>query len=92
MPITDRLVTLGFCLRCAVSCRAMLCCAVLCVLPCLPAVFQILRGAEMIFAALFAVSFLHRPLNRWHYAGVALCMVRCSNSMLLVCFGTGAAQ
>lgn len=46
----------------------------------------------MIFAALFAVSFLHRPLNRWHYAGVALCMVRCSNSMLLVCFGTGAAQ
>jgi hypothetical protein len=30
----------------------------------------------MIFAALFAVVFLHRPLNRWHYSGVALCMVR----------------
>lgn len=42
---------------------------------CVAAVFQILRGAEMVFAALFAVIFLHRPLNRWHYMGVTLCMV-----------------
>jgi drug/metabolite transporter (DMT)-like permease len=39
------------------------------------AVFQILRGSEMLFAALFAVLFLKRRLNRWHFAGVALCMV-----------------
>jgi hypothetical protein len=42
--------------------------------PC--AVFQILRGSEMLFAALFAVLFLRRHLNRWHFLGVALCMVR----------------
>lgn len=29
-----------------------------------PTVFQILRGSEMLFAALYAVLFLHRPLNR----------------------------
>jgi drug/metabolite transporter (DMT)-like permease len=56
----------------------MLCVLLLC---CAAAVFQILRGAEMIFAALFAVTFLHRPLNRWHYGGVALCMVRHGNSV-----------
>jgi drug/metabolite transporter (DMT)-like permease len=38
-------------------------------------VFQILRGSEMLFAALFAVLFLKRHLNRWHFIGVALCMV-----------------
>jgi hypothetical protein len=43
---------------------------------CAFAVFQILRGSEMLFAALFAVLFLKRHLNRWHFLGVALCMVR----------------
>ncbi|KAF6257076.1 hypothetical protein COO60DRAFT_1626921 [Scenedesmus sp. NREL 46B-D3] len=38
-------------------------------------VFQILRGSEMLFAALFAVLFLKRRLNRWHFLGVGLCMV-----------------
>ncbi|WIA18798.1 hypothetical protein OEZ85_003481 [Tetradesmus obliquus] len=37
-------------------------------------VFQILRGSEMLFAALFAVLFLKRHLNKWHFMGVALCM------------------
>eukprot|EP00877_Chromochloris_zofingiensis_P014883 jgi/Chrzof1/9649/Cz04g10280.t1 len=37
-------------------------------------VFQMLRGAEMVFAALFSVVFLKRPLNKWHYGGIALCM------------------
>jgi hypothetical protein len=35
-----------------------------------------LRGAEMVFAALFAVLLLHRHLNKWHYGGIALCVVR----------------
>jgi drug/metabolite transporter (DMT)-like permease len=52
-------------------------------LPC--AVFQILRGAEMLFAALFAVTLLHRPLNRWHAGGVALCLVRTGYSLLAGC-------
>jgi hypothetical protein len=30
----------------------------------------------MLFAALFAVLFLKRHLNKWHFLGVALCMVR----------------
>jgi drug/metabolite transporter (DMT)-like permease len=34
-----------------------------------------LRGAEMVFAALFAVLLLHRHLNKWHYGGIALCVV-----------------
>eukprot|EP00775_Hariotina_reticulata_P007660 gene7660-7863_t len=38
-------------------------------------VFQILRGSEMLFAALFAVLFLKRRLNKWHFMGVGLSMV-----------------
>ena len=30
----------------------------------------------MVFAAMFSVLFLHRHLNRWHYLGIALCVVR----------------
>jgi len=33
-----------------------------------------LRGAEMLFAAVFAVVFLKRSLNRTHYKGIACCM------------------
>jgi drug/metabolite transporter (DMT)-like permease len=33
-----------------------------------------MRGAEMLFAALFAVTFLGRRLNRFHYAGLAACV------------------
>ena len=38
-------------------------------------VYQMLRGAEMLFAAAFAVFFLHRKLNRFHYFGIMCCMV-----------------
>jgi drug/metabolite transporter (DMT)-like permease len=38
-------------------------------------VYQMLRGAEMLFAALFAVVFLGRKLNRYHYGGIACCLV-----------------
>ncbi|GAQ82300.1 hypothetical protein KFL_001070060 [Klebsormidium nitens] len=38
-------------------------------------VYQMLRGAEMLFAALFAVVFLGRKLNRFHYGGIACCLV-----------------
>jgi len=34
-----------------------------------------LRGSEMLFAALFAVLCLKRRLNKWHFMGVALSMV-----------------
>lgn len=37
-------------------------------------VYQMLRGAEMLFAALFAVVFLKRKLNRYHFAGIACCI------------------
>jgi hypothetical protein len=39
-------------------------------------VYQMMRGAEMLFAALFAVSFLKRHLNRYHYMGLLCCTVR----------------
>ena len=39
-------------------------------------VYQMLRGAEILFSALFAVLFLKRKLNRLHYGGVVCCMVR----------------
>ena len=37
-------------------------------------VYQMLRGAEMLFAALFAVLFLGRRLNRWHLGGIGCCV------------------
>ena len=36
-------------------------------------IYQMLRGAEILFSALFAVVFLHRKLNRMHYLGIATC-------------------
>lgn len=38
-------------------------------------VYQMMRGAEMLFAALFAVTFLHRNLNRFHMMGILCCVV-----------------
>ncbi len=34
-----------------------------------------MRGAEMVFAALLAVTCLRRTLNRLHYMGIACCLV-----------------
>jgi drug/metabolite transporter (DMT)-like permease len=39
-------------------------------------VYQMMRGAEMLFAALFAVVFLKRHLNKYHYGGILCCVVR----------------
>ena len=39
-------------------------------------VYQMMRGAEMLFAAVFAVIFLHRRLNRFHLLGILCCVVR----------------
>ena len=39
-------------------------------------VYQMMRGAEMLFAALFSVVFLRRTLNRFHYGGISCCVVR----------------
>ena len=39
-------------------------------------VYQMMRGAEMIFAALLAVTCLRRTLNRLQYTGIACCLVR----------------
>ncbi len=38
-------------------------------------VYQMMRGAEMLFAALFAVTFLGRRLNRFHLLGILCCVV-----------------
>ena len=38
-------------------------------------VYQMMRGAEMLFAALFSVTFLHRKLNRHHIMGILCCVV-----------------
>lgn len=38
-------------------------------------VYQMMRGAEMLFAALFAVLFLHRRLNLFHLLGILCCVV-----------------
>lgn len=38
-------------------------------------VYQMMRGAEMLFAALFSVLFLHRSLNKYHLSGIACCVV-----------------
>lgn len=38
-------------------------------------VYQMMRGAEMLFAALFSVAFLKRHLNLYHYLGILCCVV-----------------
>lgn len=38
-------------------------------------VYQMMRGAEMLFAALFAILFLARRLNKFHFGGIACCVV-----------------
>lgn len=38
-------------------------------------VYQMLRGAEMLFAAFFAVVFLKRKLNRYHFGGIGCCII-----------------
>lgn len=37
-------------------------------------VYQMMRGAEMLFAALFAVVFLKRTLNKYHFVGIGCCI------------------
>lgn len=37
---------------------------------------QMLRGAEMLFAAIFSVVFLKRTLNKYNYIGIGSCLVR----------------
>ncbi|KAG2447436.1 hypothetical protein HYH02_007761 [Chlamydomonas schloesseri] len=38
-------------------------------------VYQMMRGAEMLFAAAFAIAFLGRKLNRFHAMGIVCCVV-----------------
>jgi drug/metabolite transporter (DMT)-like permease len=38
-------------------------------------VYQMMRGAEMFFAAIFSVVFLHRRLNKYHLLGIFCCVV-----------------
>ena len=39
-------------------------------------VYQMMRGAEMLFAALFTLVFLGRELNCLHGLGILCCVVR----------------
>jgi len=48
-------------------------------------VYQMMRGAEMLFAALFAVTFLKRHLNKFHYLGILCCGVRAGKPVLGGC-------
>ncbi len=43
-------------------------------------VYQMMRGAEMFFAAIFSVLFLHRRLNKFHLLGIFCCVVRFNDS------------
>ncbi|KAK9811225.1 hypothetical protein WJX72_000252 [[Myrmecia] bisecta] len=54
-------------------------------------VYQMLRGAEMLFAGLFSVVFLHRPLNRLHYMGLLLCVAGISAVGASSLLGQGAS-
>ncbi|GIL90033.1 hypothetical protein Vretimale_18135 [Volvox reticuliferus] len=38
-------------------------------------VYQMMRGAEMLFAAFFAITFLGRRLNRYHALGIIFCVM-----------------
>jgi len=40
-----------------------------------PSVFQLLRGAEMLFTAFFAVACLHRKLYAFHWIALLMCVV-----------------
>lgn len=69
-------------------------------------VYQMMRGAEMLFAALFAVMFLKRHLNKHHYMGIMCCAVSrvvqmqrscclkdtCSRLLCLVCSLPGTSS
>ena len=46
-------------------------------------VYQMMRGAEMLFAAIFVVAFLGRRLNKYHYLGIGCCAVRGERPRLL---------
>lgn len=50
-------------------------------------VYQMMRGAEMLFAAFFAITFLGRKLNRYHALGIVCCVV--SDSVVLGGEGRG---
>ncbi|WIA30810.1 hypothetical protein OEZ86_000868 [Tetradesmus obliquus] len=55
-------------------------------------VYQMMRGAEMLFAALFAVLFLKRHLNRFHYMGIGCCAAGiCMVGMSSVLSGEGSS-
>lgn len=45
-----------------------------------------LRGAEMLFAAIFSVVFLKRTLNKYNYIGIVCCLV--SVTLPFLCFGS----
>lgn len=56
-------------------------------------VYQMLRGAEMLFAAIFSVIFLKRTLNKYNIMGVVLCLVGIAAvGMSSVLSGQGAAS
>eukprot|EP01025_Chloroclados_australasicus_P033081 TRINITY_DN3360_c0_g3_i2.p1 TRINITY_DN3360_c0_g3~~TRINITY_DN3360_c0_g3_i2.p1 ORF type:complete len:541 (+),score=49.39 TRINITY_DN3360_c0_g3_i2:204-1625(+) len=56
-------------------------------------VYQMMRGAEMIFAAIFATTFLRRKLNRLHYLGISASVLGIGLvGMASVFSGEGAAS
>lgn len=47
-------------------------------------VYQMMRGAEMLFAAFFAITFLKRSLNKYHFYGLCCCVVRVPRLHVLI--------
>jgi hypothetical protein len=55
-------------------------------------VYQMMRGAEMLFAAAMAVTFLKRHLNKYHGLGLLCCTVRAWDAVVWrVCCTSGVA-
>lgn len=56
-------------------------------------VYQMLRGAELLFAAIFSVTFLKRSLNRNNIIGIACCLTGiCGVGFSSVLSGQGSAS
>lgn len=49
-------------------------------------VFQMLRGVEVVFSALFTILFLGRPLNGHHLGGIFVCLVSGEACVCRRCF------
>ncbi|KXZ43797.1 hypothetical protein GPECTOR_80g157 [Gonium pectorale] len=55
-------------------------------------VYQMMRGAEMLFAAAFAITFLGRKLNVYHAGGIVCCVMLLGMGLIIASQAVQAAQ